>query len=319
MKSFFRIPFILFFAVQCASIANKPLSGDVDLQGHRGARGLKPENTWPAFEAAYQNQMTTLELDTVLTKDREVVIHHDSESNPQLCVGKDGKEIVSKSLYDLTASELESYDCGSKKNPRFPEQVIVPGAKIETIGKFFQRVMEYERKNKLKPASFNIETKFPDDTNSKVSPEIMNLHVEKLLAEIVKYKMESRTTIQSFYLPALEVVRAKNQKVKTSALFAPTYFQGFLMTIGLGNWYRSAIFEKATELKVNITSPYFLYVTLKFVSYHHEKNIQVIPWTVNEEKEMLRLLDCGVDGIISDYPDRLRRVYEVWRNSKTKK
>ncbi|TGN10923.1 glycerophosphodiester phosphodiesterase [Leptospira ilyithenensis] len=305
--SYLSLFFLSFLLIDCASsvIKNTPLNGKVDWQGHRGARGLKPENTWPAFEEAIQYKMTTLELDTVLTKDKRIVIHHDSETNPVICQNQDGSSIKKTSLYDLTFAELQVLDCGSKKNPSFPEQVAVPGTKLITIEDFFQKVLEAEKKAKQK-FFFNIETKFPDDGSA--SDSIVEEHTNLLVSAIEKAKAIDRTTIQSFDMRTLPFVQKKNPKIKTSALFAPTYTQGFLMTIGFGNGYRQDIIETAKSLKANVISPYFLYVTPEFVKQAHDSKIEVIPWTVNNEKEVNRLLGCGVDGVISDYPNLLRKV-----------
>lgn len=304
------ILFILFSTtlihVQCSSLSVPASNLDqLDLQGHRGARGLKPENTWPAFQAAIEHQMTTLELDTILTKDGHVIIHHDSETNPVICQKENGEPIQKTNLYNLTLAELKELDCGSLKNPNYPEQVPVPGTKLITIQEFFKLVATAEKKRKGQALKFNIETKFPNDEKATVSDERMKAHVTALVAAVEKAKVVNRTTIQSFYLPALPEVKKINPAIKTSALYAPTYFQGFRMVIGLGSGLRKDILESAEKLKADIISPYFLYVTPEFVFHAHKKNIQVIPWTVNDKKEMYRLIECGVDGIISDYPDRL--------------
>ncbi|TGK32755.1 glycerophosphodiester phosphodiesterase [Leptospira gomenensis] len=304
---------LLFFCSvvnSCASVplVNKPLYGYVDLQGHRGARGLKPENTWPAFAEAIRHGMTTLELDTVLTKDKKIVIHHDSETNPLICKKKDGGEIVSVSLYELTLAELKQLDCGSKKNPKYPEQQPVPGTELITIEEFFKLVAEEEKKNSGKPKlKFNIETKFPKDDRSPVSDEIMKEHVTLLVQAVEKAKAVERTTIQSFYLKVLPFVKEKNPGLKTSALFSLTYFQGAMMKLGFGNGTRETALLKTIDAKADIISPYFLYVTKEFVRDAHSKNVSVVPWTVNDIEEMKRLTEAGVDGIISDYPDRLKR------------
>ncbi|XDD50506.1 glycerophosphodiester phosphodiesterase [Leptospira sp. WS92.C1] len=300
----------LFFSVatSCSSvpIVNKPLEGSLDLQGHRGARGLKPENTWPAFEEAIRYGMNTLELDTVLTKDKKVIIHHDSETNPILCQKKDGSEIISTSLYELTLSELKQLDCGTKKNPKYPEQTPVPGTELITIEEFFILVANAEKKNSGKPKlKFNIETKFPNDDKANISSEIVEEHIRLLVQVVERAKAVDRTTIQSFYLQALPVVKQKNPKIKTSALFSLTYFQGAMMKLGFGNSTREEALRKTIEIKADIISPYFLYATNEFVQEAHSKKISVIPWTVNDVKEMKRLIETGVDGIISDYPDRL--------------
>ncbi|AXX17343.1 glycerophosphodiester phosphodiesterase [Leptospira borgpetersenii serovar Ceylonica] len=306
---------ILCFGVNSCSnvpIINKPLNKSLDLQGHRGARGLRPENTWPAFEEAIRYGMTTLELDTVLTKDNKIIIHHDSFTNPTICQKKDGTQIVSTSLYELTLSELKQLDCGAKKNPKYSEQIPVPGTELITIEEFFTLVANAEKKNpnrtKLK---FNIETKFPDDNNSQIPIGKVKEHVNLLVQAIEDAKVVDRTTIQSFYLPALPIVKEVNPKLKTSALFSLTYFQGAMMKLGLGNGTRREALQKTLEVKADVISPYFLYVTEEFVQEVHSHNISVIPWTVNDSKVMRKLMDAGVDGIISDYPDRLSIVIKI--------
>lgn len=320
MSSKFKVRFLLetsFLFVFCiavhscssAPIVNKPLDGSLDLQGHRGARGLKPENTWPAFEEAVRHRMTTLELDTVLTKDHKIVIHHDSETNPTICQKKDGTEIVSTSLYELTLAELKQLDCGTKKNPKYPEQVPVPGTELITIEEFFTLVTDLEKRNPKQPKlKFNIETKFPNDDKANLPAEKVRDHVTLLVQAVEKAKVVERTTIQSFYVPALPIVKEKNPKIKTSALFSLTYFQGAMMKLGFGNGTRQNALEKTLEVKADIISPYFLYVTKEFVQEVHSKKISVIPWTVNDPEEMKRLIEAGVDGIITDYPDRLIQV-----------
>lgn len=300
------ISLIAFYSTNCASLETpNRLRKVIDLQGHRGARGLKPENTWPAFEEAIKYKMVTLELDTVLTKDKRIVIHHDSDTNPVICQNVNGSEIKKISLYELTLAELQSYDCGTKKNPNFPNQIPVPGTKLLSLEEFFEKVLFAEKKTK-EIYEFNIETKFPDDGSAPDS--LVKEHTEKLIQIIEKYKVTERSTIQSFDLRTLTFSKAKNSKIKTSALFVPTYFQGFLMTIGFGNGYRDKILSLTKDKQADIISPYFLYVTPKFVNEAHNKGIFVIPWTVNTEKEMKRLVSCGVDGIISDYPDLLDSV-----------
>ncbi|WP_210409786.1 glycerophosphodiester phosphodiesterase [Leptospira biflexa] len=304
-KLYLVVGLIFLFVVNCATVETpNRLHRDIDLQGHRGARGLKPENTWPAFEEAIKYKMVTLELDTVLTKDKRVVIHHDSDTNPVICQNADGSQIQKKSLYELTLAELQTLDCGSKQNPNFPKQIPVPGTKLLSLEEFFELVLKHEKKSK-EVYEFNIETKFPDDGSAPDS--LVKEHTEKLIQIIETYKVGNRSTIQSFDLRTLTVSKQKNPKIKTSALFVPTYFQGFLMTIGFGNGYRDTILGLAKEKQADIISPYFLYVTPKFVKHSHEKGMMVIPWTVNTEKEMNRLVSCGVDGIISDYPDMLDR------------
>ncbi|AXR69747.1 glycerophosphodiester phosphodiesterase [Leptospira mayottensis] len=303
---------ILYFgANSCsnASVINKPLDKSLDLQGHRGARGLRPENTWPAFEEAIRYGMTTLELDTVLTKDKKIVIHHDLDTNPTICQKKDGAPIVPISLYDLTFAELKELDCGTKKNPKYPEQISVPGTELITIEEFFVLVANIESKIPNRPKlKFNIEVKFPDEDQETFSIEKVKDHVNLLVQAVEKAKVADRTTIQSFYIQALPLVKEKNPKIKTSSLFSLTYFQGIMMKLGFGNGTRQDVLKKTLEVKADIISPYFLYITKEFVEEAHSHKISVIPWTVNDPEDMRKLMDAGVDGMISDYPDRLAKV-----------
>lgn len=297
----------------CQSIPN-PQPSDVrllDTQGHRGARGLKPENTWPAFQEALNYNMTTLELDTVLTKDGVPVIHHDTETNPLICQKKDGSPIQKVSIYELTFSELKQLDCGSKKNPKYPEQIPVPGTELISLEELFSLVAKEEasrKKKGLPPVLFNIETKFPDNENTKVPQEKVQTHVRAILNAVEKAKLTDRITIQSFYLPALVEAKKQNPKIQTAALFAPTRPQGLWMLLGGGSGYRKDIIQKAKEVNADIISPYFLYVDKEFMFLSRKEGLKVIPWTVNDKKEMRRLISLGVDGIITDYPNRLMEV-----------
>lgn len=302
----------------CGSIDVKITNPEtIDLQGHRGARGLMPENTWPAFQEAYRHGMTTLELDTVLTKDNKIIVHHDSSTNPEICQNSDGSRIVKTSLYELTLSELQKLDCGSLKHPKFQDQQPLPGTRLLSIYEFFKKTKQLQINEKAKvPLRYNIETKFPDNEFSKVSAERMELHVSRLIQAVKKSGQLQNTTIQSFYLPSLLAVKSRDSSIKTSALFKPTYFQGFLMLMGLGDSFRNDILDKAEKFKADIISPYTLYVTAEFVKNAHLRNIKVIPWTVNEKKEMKRLVEAGVDGMISDYPDRLRVVIDDLKKNK---
>ena len=301
------------FAASCSSVSVHPSDpATLDLQGHRGARGLRPENTWPAFQAAIENGMTTLELDTVLTKDGRLIVHHDSSTNPVICQNPDGTEIQKVSLYELTLADLKKLDCGSKKNPKFPRQKPVVGTHLITLEELFRLAAKAEQKRKIR-LRFNIETKFPGDADSEVPETRMKAHVRALVSAIRKAGLEGRATIQSFYLPALIEAKQIAPRIPTSALFVPTYFQGFRMLLGLGAGLRQEILKKARAVGADIISPYSLYVTPEFVAWAHRYKLRVVPWTVNEPDEMERLLAAGVDGIISDYPDLLRGVVDRYK------
>jgi len=123
--------------------------------------------------------------------------------------------------------------------------------------------------------------------------------------------MAARSTVQSFVPEILPEIKKLNPRIKTSVLFEPTVFQSVLLKLGF-NANRDVIIQNAAAIAVDIISPHYLYVNAAFVRCCHEKSIKVLPWVVNEAQTMERLLNCGVDGIISDYPDRLSRVYAKW-------
>jgi len=286
----------------------RSLDGTHDLQGHRGARGKRPENTIPAFEYCIEHQMTTIELDTNVTKDKRLIINHDTTVNGKICRFEDGEPAEFIPIADLTIGQLRRLDCGSAGNADFPEQIPVAGARLITLDEFFEFVRAYERDHELPhPILFNVETKFRSDHSLEEIYETARLMVNTIEAA----GMAARSTVQSFVPEVLPEIKKLNPWIKTSVLFKPTAFQGFLLKLGF-NANRDSIIQNAAAIAVDIISPHFLYVNPAFVNCCHEKCIRVLPWVVNEAKTMERLLNYGVDGIISDYPDRLSRVYANW-------
>jgi len=319
MNYFFTlIMCMMFFITGCSSTDIQPRvfpeKTSIDLQGHRGARGLFPENTIPAFQCAIEHKMTTLELDTNLTKDGNLIVYHDSFINADLCLDPKRNPAQSTRILDMTLEDLKKLDCGSIINEEFPEQRQVPGTKLITLSEFFHFVKQYEADHPDIPKlRFNIETKFESAPDQEYLEKFAMVMVELIEeADVV-----DRTTVQSFVLEVLPLIKKRNPALKTSALFQPSYVQGFLMMMGL-NSIRNEIIEKTEKAGADIISPYHLYANRFFIQTCHEKNIRVIPWTVNEKKKIVTLLNNGVDGIISDYPDQLSFVYQEWLNSKKK-
>jgi glycerophosphoryl diester phosphodiesterase len=297
----------VFALFACASVQNRPLLAELELQGHRGARGLAPENTWPAFEAALANGMTVLELDTVLTQDGDLIIHHDTETNAKLCRNSDGSTIQSQPIRTLKVSDLKRLDCGSLPDAKFAEQKVVPGTRLMTLDEFFAAIKKREASDAAaRKVAFNVEAKFAEGaTEADVT-----LFADTLMKKVRASGLQSRVTIQSFDHRILKRIKTQQANQRTSALVTLSRWQGLKIYMGLGGGVRADAIESALAVNADILSPYKLYVNAGFVADAHAKKLAVIPWTVNDAGEMQRLIELGVDGIISDYPDRLQKVYQ---------
>jgi glycerophosphoryl diester phosphodiesterase len=259
-----------------------------DLQGHRGARGHAPENTLAGFELAAAMGVTTLELDVGVTRDGVVVIHHDRALNPDLARGPDGRWIAEPRplIHALTYAELERYDVGrirpgSEYAQRFPHQKPIDGTRIPRLAELFARAGAAVR--------FNIETKIsPEAPGDTPPPEPF---ARAVIAEIRKAGVEQRSTIQSFDWRTLKVVEREAPEIAT------VYLTGS----------RTADPEKVHAAGGRIWSPDFTTLTRENVAAAKRLKLKIIPWTVNEKADIVRVLELGVDGIISDYPDRVRQ------------
>lgn len=277
---------LLFFS--CARPLPQPpterLTSTIDIQGHRGARGLLPENTLPAFAKALELGVTTLELDLQVTRDRILVVAHDPAVNPERCVYENDTAIPENLLYkNLPYSTLSTIDCGRKRHPKFPEQTLIPHTRIPTL----VQVLELAKKAKY-PVRLNIEIKMEKPELTVPADEFAKLAVETVRQQ----KMESRVTLQSFYPPALVAAKRLAPEIPTVMLVEERSDYDKLM--------------KASG--ADMLSPYFKNLEANDIRVWHARKIPVIPWTVNEKEDMTRLLFWGVDGIISDYPDRLIQV-----------
>lgn len=269
-------------------MAASPASHAFDLQGHRGARGHAPENTLPGFERALAIGVTTLELDVGVTRDGVVVIHHDRRLNPDLARGPDGEWIAAPGalIRDLSFDELQRYDVGrirpgSEYARRFPQQRPLDGTRIPRLSALFAAAGASVR--------FNIETKLsPEAPDEALAPEPF---ARAVLAEIRKAGVESRSTIQSFDWRTLKVVEEEAPGIATA------YLTGS----------RDADPRAVHAAGGRIWSPDFTSVTREKAALARSLGLKIIPWTVNEPGDIRRMLELGVDGLISDYPDRVRQ------------
>lgn len=290
----------------------------LDLQGHRGARGLLPENTLPAFAKALEIGVTTLELDTAVTRDGVIVVSHDATLNPDITRGRDGQWIQRKdiSIHDLTWSELQQYDVGRIKPDsayaaRFPLQLPVDGTRMPRLIDVFAQV----RRSGNELVRFNIETKIsPEHPHRTLPPEAF---ARALIALVRAEKLESRVTIQSFDWRSLQVVQREAPQIATVYLSAQQPWQDNIRAGGeTSPWtagfhisrYGGSLPQLVKAAGGKVWSPYYGEITVETVREAHRLGLKVVVWTVNDPGDIARMLDLGVDGIISDYPDRLRRV-----------
>jgi glycerophosphoryl diester phosphodiesterase len=262
-----------------------------DLQGHRGARGLMPENTIPAMIKALDLGATTLELDLAVTKDGIVIVSHEPYMNPVICLMPDGNEIAagdkSHNIYDMDFSEVVKYDCGSKFHSGFPKQVKFPIIKPK-LADLIDVVEKYVTDMGLPQPNYNIEIKSSPEGDGSYHPAPKEF--SDLVYQVVGERLDwSRVTIQSFDFRVLQYMHQAHPKV-TLAMLVETAAKPTEQLAELG-------------FQPQIYSPYFIALTREMVDLLHQKGMKIIPWTVNTTEQMERLLEMGVDGIITDYPN----------------
>ena len=247
------------------------------VHGHRGARAVLPENTIPAFKYAVEAGVDVVELDLAVTKDNVVVVSHDPRINSVICSGP--KDHVP--IRELTLAELRQYDCGSKRNPLYPKQKPVPGTRIPALDEVFASVPRGT-------FDFNIETKiFRDAPELAPSPEEF---VKLVLAVVRKHGLARRVILQSFDFRTLHAMKKVAPEIRLSALYEGTP-RDFV--------------EIAHEAGAGIISPRYPLVTREQVEKAHAAGLQVVPWTANTPEDWRKLIDAGVDAIITDDPAEL--------------
>ena len=305
-----------------------------DLQGHRGTRGLAPENTLPAFAKALAIGVTTLELDTAITREGVVVVSHDPWLNPDLARGPDGGWLESRgpNIRDLTYEELSRYDVGRLKPDtnyakRYPDQVAVDGTSIPRLADLFALVDRAGDRS----VRFNIETKVsPLEPRDALPP---GPFAHRVIEEIRKGGMASRSTLQSFDWRTLQVAQKEAPEIPTVYLTAQQKFMDNICTGAASGspavnpsdcdaspW--TAGFQLKTHGSVprmvkaaggRIWSPFFNDIDAARVKEAHDLGLKVVVWTVNAPEQIAKMLDLGVDGLITDRPDVAREVLRQHR------
>jgi glycerophosphoryl diester phosphodiesterase len=284
-----------------------------DLQGHRGARGLAPENTLPAFERALRLGVTTLELDIGLTADGVVVIGHDPLLNPAIVRDAQGRWISGPgpAVRQLTLQALQRFDVGridpaSPYAQTFAQQQPQDGTAMPTLQALFDRVKALGAQT----VRFNIETKLsPLKPQETASPQEM---VDALLAVVQKAGMQQRVSIQSFDWRTLQLVQRQAPGIPTAYLTLQTANNDNVKdgrwTAGWNLAEHGSVPRLVKAAGGVVWSPNQGSLTQVLVQEAQFLGLKVIPWTVNNPADMDRLMGWGVDGLITDYPDRLREV-----------
>jgi len=261
----------------------------IEVQGHRGCRGLLPENSLTAFEKAIDLGVHTLELDIAITKDNEVIVSHEPFMSRTICFNPDGTEIpeamdMKHNLYHMTHEEIKEFDCGSKFHPSYPDQ-----EKLKTHKPLLSEVFNLIKKKnpsirlnieiKSKIAYYGVYTPYPKD------------YVEIVLNEINEYRMFNNVNLQSFDLAILEEIKIQSPKMKVALL------------VDEDGDIKSKL--KALSYNPEIISPYYKLLNRDIISAYQTKGFLIIPWTINQKEDLKQMIDWSVDGIITDYPNLL--------------
>lgn len=294
-KQFLTLAF-LFLLTSCAFFNQTTMNSSayLDKQGHRGCRGLLPENTLVAMKKAIELGATTLEMDVVITSDRQVILSHEPFFNHEITTKPDGTFVTeaeekSLNIYQMTFAQTRMFDVGVKAHPRFPQQQKVAATK-PALNELIDSVKAYCQNKGVTLPHFNIETKclpIGDDLYHPKPKEFVDL----LMAVIKEKGIEEKTIIQSFDFRTLQYLHQQHPHIRTAML--------------IEDYDKRSLDEQLTALGFTPTiySPHYSLVSKKLVDHCHEKGIKVIPWTVNTTAEIKSQVALGVDGIITDYPN----------------
>jgi glycerophosphoryl diester phosphodiesterase len=281
------------FVTICGELFAQSYIPKFDIQGHRGARGLRPENTIPAFLLGLDSGVTTVELDLAVTKDGQLVVSHEPWMSASICTDPSGKPTDENterknSIYQMTYEQVKQWDCGSKGNVNFPQQVKMPVNK-PLLSDVIIAVENHIRSYTRYEVDYSIEIKSMPEGDDKYHPK-PEVFSDMVFDLVDQYLPLDRVVIQSFDFRVLKYWHEKHPEVRLAALVEN----------------KESIDENLNNLGFipAIYSPYFKLINREDVKNLHNKKVRVIPWTVNEPGDMLSLKGMDVDGFITDYPDR---------------
>ena len=267
--------------------------------GHRGARGLFPENTIPAMTGTIEYGINWLEIDVVVSKDRQIIVSHDPYFHPAFCSDPQGNPIAKAdqnkyNLFELTAAEIREFDCGLRPNPAYPQQQTMAAYK-PTFPAMVRAVDAFCIKNNYPKPQWNIEIKSePAGYNVwTVEPTEM---IDLLLKDVDELNLRERCQVQSFDKNPLRELRQRAPEIRMAVL---TYdLKGVNYHI------------KELGFTPEVYAPFYPTVFKSTVKKAHQKGMKVVPWTVNSKWWMRRLIRLGVDGIITDYPNQIQDIID---------
>lgn len=279
--------FLLLLAITIVACSQPGgVNPNLDIQGHRGARGLYPENSIVGFLRAIDMGVTTLEMDVVVSADSQLVVSHEPFINPAIC--NCGMVADTINIFKIPYDSIKQFDCGSKPHTRFKDQKKMKTRK-PLLAEVIDSVEAYIKAKGLKPVNYNIETKCLPTGDGVYHPAPADF-AARLLAMVQNKGIQSRTTIQSFDPRTLQWLHKQNAPVALALLVENTKNADSALA--------------ALGFMPTIYSPFYELIDKDAVDKLHAKGLKVIPWTVNEDRDIRRVAQMGVDGIISDYPDK---------------
>lgn len=294
---FFSCSFCLMLLLSaCISTAPVAIPQDFDWEGHRGCRGLLPENSVPAFlKALDYPEVNVLELDLAVSKDGQLIVSHEPWFNAAICQKPNGDSVTTQQaehllLYQMTVAEIQQYDCGSRGNVRFPEQ-----QKMKTHKPTLKEVVTAVRTQRPDKAGirWNIEIKSEPAWDGVRHPPIV-AYAQMVLDEVRALGIAQQCILQSFDERPLRYLHEKDASLTLALLVENTRsFEQNIQSLG----FQPAIY-----------SPYYQLVTKRLVRRCKAGGIKLVPWTVNNVADMRALIRLGVNGIITDYPNRIGEV-----------
>ncbi len=269
---------------------------EFDLQGHRGYRGLYPENSTIGFLKSLDVGVNTIELDVVISKDKHVVVSHEPWISKNICIDQNGNRIINDkenfNIYSMEYNEIKKFDCGIIGNEKFPDQKKISVFK-PTLNYVIKIIENYIKEKGYKPVNYNIEIKSSNETDLIFHPDVKEFS-ELVVNNIKNNKILERSTIQSFDFRVLKYINKNYPEIGLSVLVSENYDPQ----------------KNLDDLSFlpDIYSPNYKFINKEDLEYLKKKKIKIIPWTVNSYSDIAKILNLGVDGIISDYPERVLEI-----------